>query len=182
MVEKALRGVVRQAVEEVAEHGLTGAHHFYITFSTQHPGVSIPDYLYAQYPDTMNIVLQHQFWGLEANDEGLAVTLSFRKVQERLYVPWDAIVAFADPSVNFALQFEAIMADSAGATVHDRLTEADEPSESQAPSRPAGKAAPITQLPLGEKGERERGEEDEDTEKGAGKGADVVAIDAFRKK
>ncbi|MCF8496186.1 MAG: hypothetical protein K9G62_05890 [Alphaproteobacteria bacterium] len=106
MVESALRGVVRRSVEEVMEHGLPGEHHFYITFLTDYPGVEIPKYLRDRYPGEMTIVLQYQFSDLSVNDKVMSVTLSFNNVPERLVVPLGAISIFADPSVNFALQFQ----------------------------------------------------------------------------
>lgn len=105
-IEDALRGVVRTALQSAAEHGLPGAHHFYITFHTTHPDVDIPDRLHLQYPDQMTIVLQHQYWGLEVEDSLFRVTLSFNKMQERLTIPFAAITGFSDPSVQFGLQFE----------------------------------------------------------------------------
>jgi hypothetical protein len=117
MVEYALRGVVRQAVEEVidvmeeAKGGgppLPGDHHFYITFMTDYPGVDIPAYLRDRYPGEMTIVLQYQFYDLSVDDEKMSVTLSFNNVPERLVVPLGAITIFADPSVNFALQFQPL--------------------------------------------------------------------------
>lgn len=108
MVESALRGVVRQAVEEVMEDGLPGDHHFYITFMTDYPGVNIPDYLRERYPGEMTIVLQFQFYDLDVNDERMQVTLSFNNVPEKLHIPLAAITIFADPSVNFALQFQPL--------------------------------------------------------------------------
>jgi hypothetical protein len=107
MVENALRSVVRDALEVTATEGLPGAHHFYITFRTGFPGVAVPDFLRAQYPDEMTIVLEHQFWGLEVDDVGFAVTLSFRSQAQRLVVPFAAITAFADPSVSFGLEFRS---------------------------------------------------------------------------
>lgn len=106
MVETALRGVVKQSIEEVIAHDLPGDHHFYITFMTDYPGVEIPDYLRDRYPGEMTIVLQYQFSDLSVDDEYLNVTLSFNNVPERLVVPLAAISIFADPSVNFALQFQ----------------------------------------------------------------------------
>lgn len=106
MVEGALRGVVRQAVEEVVANGLPGDHHFYITFMTDHPGVEIPAYLRERYPGEMTIVLQYQFYDLKVDREKMSVTLSFNNVPERLVIPLAAISIFADPSVNFALQFQ----------------------------------------------------------------------------
>ncbi len=113
MVEMALRGVVRQAVSEVIENfndtgGMPGDHHFYITFLTDYPGVKIPDYLKERYPGEMTIVLQYQFSDLKVDAERLQVTLSFNNVPEKLVVPLNAISIFADPSVNFALQFQPL--------------------------------------------------------------------------
>lgn len=108
MVETALRGVVRSAVEEVIEHGLRGDHHFYITFITDYPGVKIPDYLRDRYPGEMTIVLQYQFSDLAVTPDRLQVTLSFNNVPEKLVIPLGAISIFADPSVNFALQFQPL--------------------------------------------------------------------------
>jgi hypothetical protein len=111
MVEGALRGVVREALNEAATNGLPGDHHFYITFHTDAPDVIMPDWLRAQYADQMTIILQNQFWGLEVAPESFAVTLSFNNRQERLCIPFDAISGFADPAVQFGLQFEATEAD-----------------------------------------------------------------------
>jgi hypothetical protein len=105
MVERALRGVVRDALKRAAKEGLRGGHHFYLGFVTQMPGVEIPDQLRAKYPDEMTIILQHQFWDLEVGEEAVSVTLSFQKQVERLTIPFAAIRSFADPSVNFALEF-----------------------------------------------------------------------------
>ena len=113
MVENALRGVVCSAIEEVIENygasgGMPGDHHFYITFLTDYPGVKIPDYLRDRYPGEMTIVLQYQFSDLAIKDECLEVSLSFNNVPERLVIPLSAVSIFADPSVNFALQFQPL--------------------------------------------------------------------------
>lgn len=108
MVENALRSVVRDAVDEVVANGLPGDHHFYITFLTEYPGVDIPDYLRERYPGEMTIVLQFQFEDLYIDDEVLKVSLSFNNKPELLIVPLAAISIFADPSVNFALQFQPL--------------------------------------------------------------------------
>lgn len=108
MVEKALRGVVQQALNEVVKEGLTEDHHFYITFFTEHAGVSLPPYLKDRYPGEMTIVLQHQFYDLEVDSDKFSVMLSFNNVPERLVIPLAAVTIFADPSVNFALQFQPL--------------------------------------------------------------------------
>src|SRR5580692_2592114 len=107
MIEAALRDVVRETLSAVAKNGLPGEHHFYITFLTKFPGVEIPEYLHKQYPEEMTIVLQYQFFGLKLLDDSFTVTLSFNNVKERLVIPLEAITTFADPSVNFALQFQS---------------------------------------------------------------------------
>ena len=109
MVEQALRGVVRQAIEEVMvreRQQMPGDHHFYITFLTDYPGVIIPEYLRDRYPREMTIVLQYQFSELWVDRDKMGVTLSFNNTPEDLTVPLGAISIFADPSVNFALQFQ----------------------------------------------------------------------------
>ena len=107
MIESAMRGVVRQAISEAAKHGLPGAHHFYISFRTDHPGTTVPDYLKSRYPQEMTIVLQYQFWGLDVEEESFSVTLSFNNVHERLTVPFQAVTVFADPAAKFTLPFQA---------------------------------------------------------------------------
>lgn len=106
LVDNALRGAMRGVLLRVAEDGLLGSHHLYITFRTNYPGVDIPSYLRERYPDELTIVLQHQFWGLDVTEEGFSVTLSFNKAREYVSVPFEALTRFADPGVKFGLQFE----------------------------------------------------------------------------
>jgi len=124
MVEKALRGVVKEALEEVIEDGLVEEHHFYITFFTEYQGVKVPEYLKERYPGEMTIVLQHQFYDLEVTDEMFTVMLSFNNIPERLVIPLAAITIFADPSVNFALQFQPLSDDEED--IHFDIEELDE--------------------------------------------------------
>jgi hypothetical protein len=104
LVREALRDVPRQALRLAARDGLPGAHHFYLTFRTSHPGVAISPGLHARYPELMTIVLQHQYADLAVGEEAFSVTLRFGGAPERLHVPFAALVAFADPSVQFGLQ------------------------------------------------------------------------------
>src|SRR5262249_23379505 len=153
MVEQALRGVVRKALSEAAQRGLPGAHHFYITFHTDRPGVGIADWLHQQYPQEMTIILQHQFWDLAVEEDRFSITLSFGGRHERLTIPFSALTAFADPSVKFGLQFEA----------------SDDDLQAKAP---AGKGTKQIESPAAAAS----------TSSGGRKGAEVVALDAFRKK
>jgi uncharacterized protein len=111
MVENALRGVVRDALNVALCHGLSGDHHFYITFLTNAAGVQIAPVLKARHPEEMTIVLQHQFWDLNVGEELFEVTLSFSGASQRLRIPFAAVTGFADPSVKFGLQFQAIEMD-----------------------------------------------------------------------
>ena len=166
MVQEALRSVVGKALIQVAERGLSGEHHFYITFRTDHPDVVMPDHLRARYPSEMTIVLQHQFWGLEVGPDSFGITLTFANVPERLTVPFEALVAFADPSVPFGLQFES----GAGGQ------KPGEESPGEDDQVVLGDAAP----PEVEAANRKPGPD----AAGEGRGDDsdkVVALDAFRK-
>ena len=153
MVERALRGVVREALARTAASGLPGTHHFYITFQTKHPGTKIPESLSSQYPEDMTIVLEHQFWDLEVEEDHFAVTLSFQSRPERLTVPFEAITAFTDPSCKFGLQFQANESGVAGAAAGET---AAKPAKLEAKKEPADDKTPKT--------------------------GEVVALDAFRKK
>ena len=113
LMHRAMRGLIQQVLAGVAEKGLPGAHHFFITFDTMHPDVEIADWLSDRYPEEMTIVLQHWFDNLEVTDEGFSVTLNFGDVPEPLYIPYDAIKTFVDPSVEFGLRFETHEAEEA---------------------------------------------------------------------
>ncbi len=108
IVEDALRTVVGRVLSEIEATGaLPGGHHFYIAFKTRHPGVDIPKHLAERYPDEMTIVIQHRFWDLRVEDDHFTIGLSFNQVPAQLVIPYDAIVGFADPAVNFELHFQA---------------------------------------------------------------------------
>lgn len=166
MVEDALRSVVRKALIEVAEHGLPGTHHFYITFRTDHKDVEIPEALHERYPGEMTIVLQHQFWGLEVDEDRFCVTLSFGDVPHRLVVPFAAVTAFADPSVRFGLQFDVESAETLGGGDSSSLFEPPDEGEDR--------------IEGAEPEETAAAEDDEEKEKKGGE--KIVTLDAFRKK
>jgi hypothetical protein len=132
--EQAMRQVMVRAIRHVAEHGLPGGHHFYVTFRTDHPGSVVPKRLRAQYPREMTIVLQHQFWDLKADDAAgeFTVGLSFGSVPSTLHVPFAAVTAFADPYIGYGLRFRfAEIADA----------EPEAVAEPDAPAEPAAEAA-----------------------------------------
>lgn len=105
LLNAATVGVVRRVLADAVEHGLEGDHHFFLTFRTGDPGVRIPAALARSYPETVTVVLQHQFVELEVDDEAFSVTLRFGGAWERVRVPFAALTTFLDPSVPFGLDF-----------------------------------------------------------------------------
>lgn len=162
LMQRAFRYLMRDVLTMVADLGdAPGEHHFYIEFLTEAPGVDIPDHLKEQYPERMTIVLQHQFDRLNVSDEGFEVTLWFKSKEARLKIPFDAVTSFADPSTQFGLRFEPEKSMS-------KENESEKPQETTAESKSEKaetNAAPQTDKP----------EKSDD-------GADIVSLDAFRKK
>lgn len=105
LIDDAMHVIVKKALNRIKDTGLPGKHHFFISFLTDYPGVELADHLRSKYPDEMTIVLQHQFDDLQITDSGFSVVLSFDNMKERVSIPFDSLVAFADPSVKFGLQF-----------------------------------------------------------------------------
>jgi hypothetical protein len=106
LMHRAMRSLIQTVLEGVQRDGLPGQHHFFITFDTMHPDVEIADWLSDRYPGEMTIVIQHWFADLDVSDEGFAITLNFGDNPEPLYIPYDSIKTFVDPSVEFGLRFE----------------------------------------------------------------------------
>lgn len=106
LMHSAMRGLIRTVLEDVSKNGLPGTHHFFITFDTQHNGVQMAEWLFDRYPEEMTVVMQHWYDNLDVGKDGFAVTLNFGDSPEPLYIPYDAIKTFVDPSVEFGLRFE----------------------------------------------------------------------------
>jgi len=186
LAQDALRGMVRTVLEDIAKSGLPGEHHFYITFDTGADGVRVSQRMRAQYPNEMTIVLQHQFWDLKVTEDEFEVGLSFGGVPERLVVPFAAITAFADPSVQFALQFQDVNADApeavapagAGAPVQENEAKPKRlpPKQKKQPTVPSLTAVPPpanpAQAPATSAGNPDKPQG----------GGEVVRLDRFRKK
>ncbi|MEC7763800.1 MAG: ClpXP protease specificity-enhancing factor SspB [Pseudomonadota bacterium] len=153
LMHDAMRSLIRQVLTDVADNGLPGAHHFFITFDTMHPEVELADWLSDRFPEDMTVVMQHWFEDLDVSEDGFAVTLNFGDNPERMYIPFDAIRTFVDPSVEFGLRFE---------TQDDDDDEEDEVADIEDAPRPV----------------REKRAEAKDD---APKDAEVVSLDSFRK-
>ncbi|MBW7921175.1 MAG: hypothetical protein H3C51_03650 [Rubellimicrobium sp.] len=134
LMHRAMRGLIHEVLADVGRNGLPGAHHFFITFDTTHPDSEMADWLSDRYPQEMTIVIQHWFDNLVVDDEGFAITLNFGDSPEPLYIPYDAIRTFVDPSVEFGLRFET----------------QDEPDDGDAPEAPIEEEAqPAPEPPQG---------------------------------
>ena len=159
LMHRALRRLIQEVLEDVRDNGLPGEHHFFITFDTRHPGVKIADWLMDRYPSDMTVVMQHWFDNLEITDDGFSVTLNFGDAPEPLYIPFEAIKTFVDPSVEFGLRFES-------QSDEDDLDEDEESASADVEEIDIPPAEP-------------HAETETDTETAD---ADVVSLDSFRKK
>lgn len=158
LMHEAMRGLIRKVLDDVAQNGLPGSHHFFITFDTSHPDAELADWLSDRYPGEMTVVMQHWYDKLDVGADGFGITLNFGDAPEPLYVPYDAIKTFVDPSVEFGLRFE-----SQDEEEKSGVTTVTQPDVLPQPATTKAKAI-----------------EDEDNEK-PGKDADVVSLDSFRK-
>ncbi len=195
LVQEALRGVVRKVLTDAAREGLSGEHHFYVSFRTEAPGVRMSQRLREKYPEDMTIVLQHQFWDLGVTEHSFEVGLSFSGVPERLLVPFDALSGFFDPSVQFGLKFEhndEVVPEQDEAPATPKIGPRGAASE---PAEIKPKGTNLAPLPSGPKIvpalAGNGADKDEATEKPAAVAekaepkegsAEVVSLDAFRKK
>jgi len=178
LAQDALRGVMRKVLAEVARTGLPGNHHFFITFLTNAPGVRVSSRLRERYPEQMTIVLQFQYWDLKVTETGFEVGLSFSDVPEKLEVPFAAVRGFYDPSVNFELEFD--VKPEVAASI---------PAEAPAEKKPEAAATKVPAIGSKKAEARAKAEAAAAAKKpvaevvdNAQKGADVVSLDAFRKK
>jgi uncharacterized protein len=105
-IEDALRAVINRTLTYAETSGLPGEHHFYITFRTTDDDVDVPDFIRADHPEEMTIILQHQFENLKVSKDLFEVTLRFNGRPARLVIPLSSVISFADPSVNFGLQLK----------------------------------------------------------------------------
>ena len=157
LMHDAMRGLIKSVLEDVAREGLPGDHHFFVNFNTRHPDAELADWMHDRFPEDMTIVLQHWFDNLNVNDDGFGVTLNFGDTPETMYVPFDAINTFVDPSVEFGLRFETQDSDH-HANLHIAGEEEDE-----------------------EEGPDDAPEVELEEAKPEPKDAEVVSLDSFRK-
>jgi hypothetical protein len=183
-VTLALQGVLRRALRTLSTQGFTGDHHLFISFDTNHADVRMPGFLRAQYPDEITIVLQHQFEDLQVDEDFFQVSLSFNGQKHRLNVPFAAIRSFADPSVHFGLQInQANGAPQSGAPPRKNGSGADNRSrgaltEAKIDGKPQTDLPAETDIPA----VKTAGSGNRDRAAPAPNRAEVITLDAFRKK
>ena len=146
--EEALRSVAIRALATAAVNGMPGEHHFFVSFRTDSPGVTIPTRLLAQYPEEMTIVLQHQYWDLKVDENAgqFSVGLSFGGVPSVLIIPFGALTAFADPHVQFGLRFRPAPADAVESEPDDDSAGGPALLESEAPAGAPAEAPQVVSL------------------------------------
>ncbi len=191
LVQDALKGVVRKVLID-AKDGLPGEHHFYISFQTDFPGVRLSNRLREKYPQEMTIVLQHQYWDLNVTEHTFEVGLSFSGIPERLLIPFDALTGFFDPSVQFGLKFDGQEEDEGDDIIEappapQPIRGSSEPVELKQPRKAAPEKKPAPEkapAPAAEASDMEMSDDSDDDAEDAGTPgtAEVVSLDAFRKK
>ncbi|MBV2143907.1 SspB family protein [Falsochrobactrum sp. TDYN1] len=184
LAQEALRGVIRKVLAEVATTGLPGNHHFFITFLTGAPGVRISSRLKEKYPEQMTVVLQHQFWDMLVTDQLFEVGLSFGDIPEKLTVPFSAIRGFYDPSVNFELEFDvSVIQPTSDNDEGDEVSSIELIPSEETPEKPQkSKSRPRKTAAEKENAAKKAKETTGEQEKTPKSSADVVSLDAFRKK
>ena len=148
LMHNAMRGLIQEVLTAVSKDGLPGEHHFFITFDTMHPDVEIADWLSDRYPGEMTVVIQHWFDNLDVTSEGFTITLNFGDNPETLYIPYDAIKTFVDPSVEFGLRFET-QEETTDAEDDDTEAPMDEmvvPEDEPAPERKDAEVVSLDQF------------------------------------
>ena len=199
LAQEALRGVVKKIIGEVSRTGLPGEHHFYVSFATKFPGVRLSNRMREKYPEEMTIVIQHQYWDLEAHENEFEIGLSFNDIPEKLSVPYASIKGFFDPSVQFGLQFDAdddasdnkspptsinAIASIGEFTAASENDETGEASKAAPSAKQKAKKKPKTKAAVEKQSGDSDAQKSSDTSKGEDQpaSAEVVSLDSFRKK
>lgn len=124
IVDDAMHIAVRNILKVVANEGIKGEHHFFISFLTDVPGVQLSSKVRVQYPEEITIVLQHQFEELIVEDKFFSLRLSFNGISEVVVVPYQAITSLTDAGAKVAIHF-GYYADNRGEIVDINATESE---------------------------------------------------------
>ena len=173
IIDQAMRSIVRKCLKyiETLDGKLPGNHHFYITFALTNPDVKISDKLRKMHQEQMTIVIQHQFWDLKVEEKKFFITLSFNNVREKLEIPFDAVISFADPSARFGLQFQ---------TDEEYVLPDDEGIDSELEDEIMRNLLDIDSVDNTDSGQKKKPAGKQPAK--ASTGSKVISIDSFRKK
>ena len=106
LIKSSLIDVIKHALKKTSEYGISNGHHFYITFDTTNTENQIPEYLKKDYPKTMMIVIENEFWNLKVEQEYFSVDLKFKGKVDHLRINFSSLKTFVDPSVSFTLNLD----------------------------------------------------------------------------
>ena len=106
LIKSNLLNVIKYALKKTSEYGLSDEHHFYITFKTNFEKNVIPEYLKNDYPDTMMIVIENEYWNLKIYEDYFSIDLKFKGKIETLCIYFSSLKTFVDPSVSFTLNLD----------------------------------------------------------------------------
>ena len=192
LTQDAMRGVVKKIITETAKAGLPGEHHFFVSFLTGFPNVRLSTRMRERYPDEMTIVIQHQYWDLKAHENSFEIGLSFDDIPESLSIPFAAIKGFFDPSVQFGLQFDVDdeIDEQQGTSEENQAVENDdhdvvvmEPKVLKSKKSKSTKTSKKKQSDtVADNAESDDGSANDKDKNDDGASAEVVSLDAFRKK
>jgi len=182
LTQDAMRGVVKKIITETAKAGLPGEHHFFVSFLTNYPNVRLSARMRERYPDEMTIVIQHQYWDLKAHENSFEIGLSFDDIPENLSIPFAAIKGFFDPSVQFGLQFDVDDEPEDHAETSQEQSEAHDAIVLEPEALKNKKKKKTKTDASADPQESDTIDPDDGTTDDDGVGAEVVSLDAFRKK
>jgi hypothetical protein len=105
LIDEAMLGIVQKILANMQDEGLKDEQCFYISFRTDYPEVILSKNVRSRYPKEITVVLQYQYKDLRVLEDRFSVNIAFNGIPETIEVPFSALTGFADPSVNFSLQF-----------------------------------------------------------------------------
>ena len=107
LYDDACVDIIRHSLEEASKYTtMPGEHHIYITLMTEYPGIKMSVEILEDFPETLTIILQHQYDNLQIHENSFEVTLYFSGSPEKLVIPLRSIIRFEDPSVKFLLNLD----------------------------------------------------------------------------
>ena len=108
LIDKAMRTVVRNALTKIEKNKEEKKYCFVFRINTTKKGVILPNYIKAQYPEEITLIIQYQFDNLKVDKKSFSVDLSFSGKIENVTIPFNAILSFVDQEVGLEFKFDGI--------------------------------------------------------------------------